>query len=237
MSGAGEETEVYVVCPMVRLIEPVNPDEYYPAEQRQPSAANKGEERRFRKTSDFWEVAFNGTSMPVKHTNGMEYIAHLLGSPGHSFGCVELAQAASRVSPSGTKVSAEVKAELSSGFTRHPVQSSEALARIKDAVDRIDKELADAEAQCDSERAEHLRTEKEAILANVKKSIGRGGRVRAFSDEEENARKAVSAAMARAIERMRKSHPALADHLKMHIKPGNRCCYEADGTDWDVEFG
>jgi hypothetical protein len=193
--------------------------------------------RRFRKTGDFWEVSFDGEPATVKHSNGMEYIACLLEAPGRSLSCVELAQAALGVSPSGAEVSSEDKASMSARFTRQNLQDREGLARIHREVKKIDEELADAEALHDSARIEQLRTDKGNLLAHVKKSSGRGGRTRIFSDEEEKARKAVSAAIQRAILRIRKLRPLLADHLETLIKSGGRCSYEGDGTDWNVGFG
>jgi hypothetical protein len=194
-------------------------------------------DRRFQKTGDFWEVAFKGESAAVKHTNGMEYIARLLGSPRRLFGCVELAQAASQVHPSGAAVNVEDKAGLSVNFTRQTLQDRQALTQIHGEVNKINEELVDAEERHDARQIEQLRNKKGALLAHVKKSYGRGGRVRAFSDEEEKARKAVSAAIQRAIKTIRKSHPALAEHLKGLIKTGVRCSYEGDGADWIVAFG
>jgi hypothetical protein len=197
-------------------------------------ARNAGKYRGFRKVGDFWEVAFDGVAGSVKHTIGIVYIARLLRSPGRSFGCVELAQAGSRVNLSGAEIGAEDRAELSVGYTKQALHDPATAKGIKAELSRIRDELADAEFRHDAMRIEHLRTEKDNILAHVKKSFGRAGRPRAFPEEDEKARKAVDAAIRRAIVTIRKSQPVLADHLQGLINRGVRCWYEGDGSDWDV---
>jgi len=191
-------------------------------------------ERRFCRTGDHWTVTFGDKSAPVKHTRGMEHIAVLLRSPGRSFGCIELAQVSSQCNRPGATVSSEDQAALSKGFSRQPLQDRETLAQINRELKRLDEALADAEARHDVKRIEDLQTERDAVLAQVKKSSGRGGRSRAFSDEDEKARKAVGVAIQRAISMMAKLQPQLAQHLTNRIDTGIDCCYRSDGVAWEI---
>jgi hypothetical protein len=76
--------------------------------------------------------------------------------------------------------------------------------------------------------------ERQRIIDEIKSATGLSGRAREFPTDTEKARKAVSRAIREAIEKIRKDHPTLADHLDESIHTGGSCYYLSDGIEWEV---
>lgn len=63
--------------------------------------------------------------------------------------------------------------------------------------------------------------------------MGLGGRDRRLGDEKERARKAVSARIGDAIDRIERANPQLAQHLRNSVQTGTWCTYApAEPTRW-----
>jgi hypothetical protein len=64
-----------------------------------------------------------------------------------------------------------------------------------------------------------------ALLEELSRAVGLGGRARRLGDDTERARKAVSARIRDAIARINRAHPALGRHLDQAVATGTRCAY------------
>jgi hypothetical protein len=66
-------------------------------------------------------------------------------------------------------------------------------------------------------------------------AAGLGGRPRRLGEGTDRARKTVTARIRYAIERVRRVHPALAEHLDRTVSTGVRCCYSpAEPVAWHL---
>ena len=63
-------------------------------------------------------------------------------------------------------------------------------------------------------------------MAELTRSIGRGGRPRRLGNDTEKARKTVTARVHRALRLLDTHHPALAAHLRQAVHTGTTCRYE-----------
>lgn len=157
-----------------------------------------------------WVVEANDRQAYVSDRVGMRYLAELLTNPFDPIPALVLAGAAS---------------VHEAGASRQTMHDSKArrsyLARIRE----LSEELSDAEAASDLGRADMLRTELEILLDEVGTATGLGGRPRAFADDAERARTAVTKAIKRATDEIADVDPALGDHLRTTISTGTTCVY------------
>ena len=108
-----------------------------------------------------------------------------------------------------------------------------ALATYRARLRDLDDDIAEAEANNDPARATRSRLERDALIAELTRSVGRGGRPRRLGDDTEKARKTVTARIHRALRVLDTHHPALAAHLRAALRTGTTCSYQpAQPVDW-----
>ena len=162
---------------------------------------------------DAWAFTYDGTTVRVKHAKGVADLAVLLASPG-----------------------VDVHVRTLAGVDHLELPSSPQAALDDTALDEYRRRLADVEADLqeaddhhDVARAERLRAERDALVDEITKAYGLGGRSRgAGSDPDERLRKAVSARVKASVERIERLHPALGAHLRNSVTTGFRCAYRPE---------
>ena len=170
----------------------------------------------FRPAGAVWVVAFDGTRTHVPDSKGLHDIAVLLARPGQPVPASDLA---GTISPSRGE----------------PALDRRALAAYRARLRDLDDDIADAESSHDAERATRAGLEREALVAELARSVGRGGRPRRLGDDTEKARKTVTARIHRALRLLDTHHPALAAHLHQALHTGTTCRYEpAHPIDWEL---
>jgi hypothetical protein len=107
-----------------------------------------------------------------------------------------------------------------------PALDRRALAEYRARLRDLDDDIADAESGHDPERAARARVERDALVAELTRAVGRGGRPRRLGDDTEKARKTVTARIHRALRLLDAHHPALAAHLRQAVHTGTTCRYE-----------
>ena len=106
-----------------------------------------------------------------------------------------------------------------------PVLDEQAKAAYKTRLAALAREIDDAEDIGHAERAEALRSERDALVGELAAAAGLGGRDRKLGDEAERARKTVSARVRDALVKVGQVHPELADHLRSSLRMGTQCSY------------
>ena len=100
-------------------------------------------------------------------------------------------------------------------------------------LNELDAEIDDAEADHDPHRADKARLEREALLAELSRAVGLGGRSRRLGAGHERARQAVTARVRDALRRIERHHSDLGRHLQMSISTGFSCQYDpGEPIDW-----
>ena len=161
----------------------------------------------FRPAGAVWVVAFGGTRTHVPDGKGLHDIAVLLARPGQPVPASDLA---GTIAPSRGE----------------PALDRRALAEYRARLRDLDDDIADAESGHDPERAARARVERDALVAELTRAVGRGGRPRRLGDDTEKARKTVTARIHRALRLLDAHHPALAAHLRQAVHTGTTCRYE-----------
>lgn len=162
---------------------------------------------------DVWSIWFEREVVHLKASRGLDDLALLLASPGQEIHAAQLY--------AGADVRLDDSDEL---------LDEEALASFRKRLAQIEEALGDAEELGKVERADALRSEREALGKELRAAVGKGGRKRKLNDPSERARKAVTARIRASIRKISEAHPRLGEHLKTQIKTGVYCSYGTGET-------
>jgi hypothetical protein len=154
-----------------------------------------------------WTLTFDGVTAHLPDSKGLRDLATLLGAPGEPVHAVRL------LGGHPPAVGAD------------PVLDDRARAGYRARLVELDAEVDEAGADNDPHRADRAQLEREALLAELSRVVGLGGRPRRLGDDTERARKAVSARIHDAIARIKRVNPALGRHLRQAVATGTHCSY------------
>ena len=170
----------------------------------------------FRRDGAVWALAYCGVQAHVPHAKGLQDIAVLLARPGQPVPASELAGTITR-------------------FRGEPALDQQALAAYRARLRDLDDDIDEADAGHDPERAARARAERDALITELTRSVGRGGRPRRLGDDTEKARKTVTIRIQRALRLLDSYHPALASHLREAVRTGTTCSYQpAQPLTWEL---
>lgn len=169
------------------------------------------------RAGDVWRLRYDGTTVHVPDSKGIQDIALLIGRSGDDVAAFELY--------TGTPVAGSAD----------PMLDARAKEEYRRRLAELDLEIDEATASNDPYRAERARGERDAVIAALKDATGLGGRDRNLGDERERARKAVTGRIREAIARIARVHPALARHLSESVTTGLWCSYKPVlQTSWEL---
>jgi predicted ATPase len=181
--------------------------------QATPAAAAAN---RFQRDGAVWHITYRGKTIRMPDAKGLRDIATLLTRPREPVRAIQLA---GLVTPAGAA----------------PVLDDRARAAYKARLTELDQDIDDATASNDPERAARAAAERDALVSELTRALGLGGRSRRLGDDTERARKAVTARIHHAIDRLQQYHPELAAHLRTAIRTGTACTYQpAQSIDWNL---
>jgi hypothetical protein len=157
-----------------------------------------------------WYIRFDAREATVPHSKGLADIARLLAAPGTETHALDLIDAGDRSGTGGEIVDRST------------------LAAYRQRLTDIDDDVDEADRDNDFERRARLEVERQALLDELGRVTGTGGRARTFANHPaERARKAVTGRIRDAIRRLEPVHPELAAHLEARVVTGTHCRYRA----------
>ncbi|HZQ85791.1 MAG TPA: hypothetical protein VFA83_13175, partial [Acidimicrobiales bacterium] len=162
----------------------------------------------FRLDRDVWTLAWDGVEVRVPDSKGLRDLHTLLANPGRDMRAVDLA--------SGGVAAVSAAA---------PMLDDEAKHRYRRRLDEIDDAIDQAMLRDRRERAAELEEERAALLDELRRAAGLGGRARLLNDESEKMRKTVTARIRDTLGKLDDRHPALAAHLRSSVRTGANCSY------------
>ena len=159
-----------------------------------------------------WHVAFNGMSVHVPDMKGLWHLRELVSHPREPVLALSLIAAPAEdplpVSDAG------------------PMLDREALRQYRKRLADLDEELDDAEAKHDAARHAKHSAEREALLKELARATGLGGKPRQVGSATEKARLNVTRTIRHAIGQLGAALPALGAHLDASVATGISCSYE-----------
>ena len=163
-----------------------------------------------------WLVGADQSAAPLRELRGFGYLRDLVRRPRVFVSALDLVGA-------GTGVAVE------SGLGE--LVDKRALAAYRQRLRDLDQDLADADGSSDARRSAELCAERDALLDELARATGLGGRTRTAGSSQERARIAVTKAIRAAIDRIATVDEPLSRHLQSTVRTGLSCRYEPDPGD------
>jgi predicted ATPase len=159
-----------------------------------------------------WRVAFHGREVHVPDMKGLWHLRELVCRPREPVLALSL-------------VAAPTEDAVPVGDAG-PMLDREALRQYRKRLADLDEELEDAEARHDVARHAKRSAERAALLKELARATGLGGRARRTGSPTEKARLNVTRTIRHAIAHLSTALPELAVHLDESLATGVSCCYE-----------
>lgn len=180
---------------------------------RKTSEVEPTQRATLRPEGGVWHVEWGGTTVHVPDLKGLWHLRELLARPHQPVPALTLIGASSHDVP------------IPRGDTG-PMLDREALRQYRRRLAELDDELDHAAIQRDAERLAQRSAERDALIAELKRATGLGGRPRRSGSPAEKARLNVTRTIRHAITELSTAAPELAAHLDASIVTGVSCCYE-----------
>jgi hypothetical protein len=158
-----------------------------------------------------WVIAYGGREIRTRDSRGLAYLARLLRSPGRELHALDLVAA---VQGGGS-----VSGEIDSG------PDTQAWQQYRRRLGELQVEIEEAEDRADRGRVELLQREQEALLAELSRAFGLGGRHRPVGSAAERARVSVTKALRAAMKRIDEEHSELGRYFRTTVRTGTYCSY------------
>jgi hypothetical protein len=159
-----------------------------------------------------WHIAFNDRNAHVQDMKGLWHLRELVSRPNSPVLALSL-------------IAAPSEDPLPIGDAG-PMLDRVALRQYRNRLLELDEDLDDAEAKQDITRHDKRSAEREALLKELARATGLGGKPRPMGSPTEKARLNVTRTIRHAISQLSTALPELAAHLGESIATGVSCCYE-----------
>jgi TolB-like protein len=193
----------------------------------------------FRKEGRYWTVGYAGNSVHLKETRGLKYIAHLLRHPDAEFHVLDLAGGIASQKDETTQSSVHGLSWADDDLENAGIHitglgdagemlDEPAKAAYRRRLSELREELQAAKAFGKVELADQAEKEIDALMMELSRAVGLGGRDRLAASASERARQSVTKSIKSALETISQSEAALGDLLSRCIKTGTYCSYQPD---------
>ena len=211
--------EARTVAARIGLVLPV-------AEKAAPSRAPAAGEASLVRAGGQWTVRTPHGSATVPDSLGMAQLARLLALPGRELAAVDLAGMADRGEAAGPVA-----------HDMGPALDARAKREYRRRIAELQTDIDEADAHHDLERAARARVELDALIGELRRAVGLGGRDRPVGAGAERARVNVTRSIRRAIAGISDVLPGLGAHLTNSVRTGHQCSYvpePAAALQWSV---
>ena len=203
-----------------------------------PRSGSSAERAIFCKEGEYWTIGYAGKIFRLKDTKGLACIAHLLAHPAKEFHALELAQGATASSEPGESDVAILRSNVheleQAGIHARRLGDAgqllddQAKATYRRRITELREEQAEARTLGRVERAEEAEREMDALVAELSRATGLGGRDRFAASSSERARQSVSRRITNALSRIADHHLPFGQMLARCIKTGTYCSYNPE---------
>lgn len=163
-----------------------------------------------RRSGSGWQLTCGARRTLLPAAVGLGYLAELLANPGVEIAAVDLVN---RYAVREARSRAE------------PVLDARALTAFRARIANLREQIEQADACGDAGAGARAQTELDALVAELARHTGLGGRARTFSEANERARVAVHRAIGRALVLIERADAEAACRLRAGLSTGGRCRY------------
>ncbi|WBB69319.1 ATP-binding protein [Micromonospora sp. WMMD812] len=172
--------------------------------------APPADEWRLSRDGDGWRLDAGSETARLRDARGLRYLRALLAAPGQEIPAVDLvAGGAGLRVPDGD-----------------PVLDATARAAYRSRLVVLDEQLDAADRAGDVDRAAAAQAERTALLAELRRATGLGGRPRTQAGEAERARVNATRALWAVVERVEVAAPLAGAHLRASLHTGRLFRYQ-----------
>lgn len=158
-----------------------------------------------------WHLVAGSEDVRFRPARGFDHLRVLLTNPGQEVSAVAL----------------ESDGAIADGPRSGPtVLDDAARAAYQARLRELDEALDAADARSDAASARKLATERDTLIAELRRASGLGGRTRRASDATERSRINVTRNVRRTIEQITVVAPTVGLHLAASVRTGTVCRYE-----------
>jgi hypothetical protein len=176
----------------------------------------------------WWVASCGGTSVRIRDTKGLRYLAALVSRPGNERHVLDLVDMVEGVAPCG---GSDRRALGDAG----ELLDSKARAAYRRRIEELRVEADDALEAGMLETAEARQAELDALVQQLAEAFGLGGRERRAASAAERARLNVTRAIRAATGKLAEALPGAGAVLDRNVRTGLYCCY-APGDDDPVRW-
>jgi tetratricopeptide (TPR) repeat protein len=159
---------------------------------------------------DDWLLEAGDERARLRDGRGLHHLRALLAAPGRDIRALDLVAGGAGLAASGMG----------------PVLDTAARGAYQRRLDALTASLDAADRAGDLLAAERAEAERQALLGELRRAAGLGGRDRVAAPEAERARVNVTRTLRATIERLAPRAPRAAAHLRASIRTGGACRYE-----------
>lgn len=159
---------------------------------------------------DDWVFEMGTERARLRDSRGLHYLRALLAAPGKEIPALDLVAGGAGLVSTGTA----------------PILDDTAKRHYRARIVALETELDDADQSGDTARAAKANTEREALLDELRRATGLGGRPRRDTAEAQRARVNVTRTVRAVIDRLAVTAPAAAAYLHACVRTGQACRYE-----------
>ncbi len=171
---------------------------------------------------DWWSAACAGTTVRLRDTKGLRYVAELVASPGVERHVLDLVDRVEGVDPEGGIDRRRL------GDAGQPLDGK-ARTAYRHRIEELRSDIEDALAEGRLDAAERLQAELDELVRQLAHAFGLGGRSRAMGSAAERARLNVTRAVRTALSKLASALPDAGAALDRHVRTGFYCAYEPRG--------
>lgn len=164
---------------------------------------------RLKQEGEYWTLSDGKALCRVQDSRGIRMLAQLMDQPGRELHVLDLSG-----SPSGVD-----------GSDAGEVLDAQARDEYRRRLSELRAELSEASGFNDLGRQQRLAEEADALMSELSRGFGLGGRARRSGSAVERARINVRRRITLALRRIRAASPELGDHLDRCVRTGIYCVY------------
>jgi hypothetical protein len=172
--------------------------------------ARPADEWTLGRDGDDWLLEAGAERARLRDGRGLHYLRALLAAPGRDIPALDLAAGGAGLAAAGTG----------------PPLDRATGAAYRRRLATLDAELDAADQSGDVLRAEQADAERQAVLGELRRASGLGGRARTAAPEAERARVNVTRTLRATIDKIALAAPSCAAHLRASIHTGRACRYQ-----------
>ena len=172
--------------------------------------ARPADEWTLGRDGDDWLLEAGGERARLRDGRGLHYLRALLAAPGRDIPALDLAAGGAGLAAAGTGPPLDMAAQ----------------AAYRRRLAELDAELEAADRAGDDQRAARADAERQALLGELRRASGLGGRARTTSPEAERARVNVTRTLRATIDKIALAAPGCAAHLRASVHTGRACRYQ-----------